>query len=140
MYGLNVHKAVIESQHKQTGVTVHIVNQAYDKGPILVQEKINVLPEDTPATLQERVKLTEKRIYKETLQKIISGELSLPRSFKEITLLFVKGSVLGLSAVLPGVSGGTAAFFWDCMKSLSMKFLKSSGLIFSHSPLTKIIP
>ena len=69
MYGLKVHKAVIENKKKQTGVTVHIVRQDYDRGPVLVQENIEVLPEDTPLTLQERVKLIEKRIYKETLQE-----------------------------------------------------------------------
>ena len=140
MYGLKVHKAVIESQHKQTGVTVHIVNQDYDKGPVLVQEKINILPEDTPLKLQERVKLIEKRVYKETLKKIISGELSLPRSFKEMVLLFVKGGVLGISAVLPGVSGGTAAFLLGLYEKLVHEISKIKPAHFLAFPFNKNHP
>ena len=140
MYGLRVHKAVIKSQRKKTGVTVHIVNKEYDAGPVLVQEEINVLPEDTPLTLQERVKLTEKRIYKESLQKIISGELSLPRSFKEIVLLFLKGSVLGISTVLPGVSGGTAAFLLGLYEKLVHEISKIKPAHFLTFPLKKTHP
>ena len=124
MYGLRVHKAVVESKRKETGVTIHVVNQDYDRGPVLVQEKIDVSPEDTPVTLQERVKAMEKRVYLETLRKIISGEIFMPRSFKELVLLFLKGSVLGLSTVLPGVSGGTAAFLLGLYEKLVYEISK----------------
>lgn len=136
MYGLKVHQAVVKSERKETGVTIHVVNQDYDRGPILVQQKIDVLPEDTPLTLQERVKAMEKRVYLETLKEIISGEISLPRSFKEMALLFLKGSVLGLSTVLPGVSGGTAAFLLRLYEKLVHEISKIKSahfLTFSFS-------
>ena len=140
MYGLKVHKAVIESQREKTGVTVHIVDKNYDTGPILVQEEMDVRPKETPSALQERVKLIEKRIYKESLQKIISGELPLPRSFKEMGLLFLKGGVLGLSTILPGVSGGTAAFILGLYEKLIHEISKIKPAHFLTFPLKKNHP
>jgi len=55
MYGLNVHKAVIESGDKETGATVHVVNEHYDKGEILNQVKIPVFKNEGPEMLQKRV-------------------------------------------------------------------------------------
>jgi len=54
-YGLKVHKAVIESGVKITGATVHFVNEVVDGGKIILQKAIDVLPDDTPETLQKRV-------------------------------------------------------------------------------------
>lgn len=54
-YGLRVHKAALERGVKVTGATVHIVNEIADGGPILAQKAIDVLPNDTPDTLQKRV-------------------------------------------------------------------------------------
>ncbi len=63
MYGINVHKAVIESGDKETGVTVHFVNENYDEGEIIYQEKIPVKDDDTPESLMERVREVEHEIY-----------------------------------------------------------------------------
>ncbi|MDR0301045.1 MAG: phosphoribosylglycinamide formyltransferase [Treponema sp.] len=54
-YGLRVHKAVLEYGVKVTGATVHFVNEVVDGGKIILQKAINVLPGDTPETLQQRV-------------------------------------------------------------------------------------
>ncbi len=54
-YGLNVHKAVLESGVKVTGATVHIVTKDCDAGPIIIQKAVDVLDDDTPETLQFRV-------------------------------------------------------------------------------------
>jgi len=62
MYGLNVHKAVIESGDKYSGATVHLVDERYDTGPILIQRRVAVLPDDTPETLAARVLETEHQI------------------------------------------------------------------------------
>jgi phosphoribosylglycinamide formyltransferase-1 len=55
MYGINVHKAVIENKEKETGVTIHRVNQEYDKGEIIAQVKVPVRKDDTPEILRDRV-------------------------------------------------------------------------------------
>lgn len=54
-YGLRVHEAALEKGVKVTGATVHLVNKIPDGGKILLQKAVEVLPNDTPATLQRRV-------------------------------------------------------------------------------------
>lgn len=55
MYGLKVHEAALGRGVKVTGATVHLVNEIPDGGPILLQRAVEVLPEDTPESLQKRV-------------------------------------------------------------------------------------
>jgi phosphoribosylglycinamide formyltransferase 1 len=63
MYGIHVHRAVIESGQKQSGITIHLVNEAYDEGAILFSETLDVLPDDTPESLASRVLELEHRHY-----------------------------------------------------------------------------
>ena len=63
MYGLRVHNAVLESGANFTGVTVHLVNEEYDQGKILLQEVVRVFPDDTAETLAERVLEVEHRLF-----------------------------------------------------------------------------
>ena len=63
MYGLRIHRAVIEAGCRVSGLTVHIVDEAYDRGPILVQWPVPVLEGDTPEALGARVLRVEHRIY-----------------------------------------------------------------------------
>jgi phosphoribosylglycinamide formyltransferase-1 len=62
MYGLNVHKAVLESGDSRSGASVHIVDERYDHGPILIQRRVPVLHGDTPETLAARVLEIEHKI------------------------------------------------------------------------------
>ncbi|GHU54555.1 phosphoribosylglycinamide formyltransferase [Clostridia bacterium] len=55
MYGLNVHKAVLDYGCKISGATVHFVNEGVDTGRIIAQKAIDILPNDTPETLQRRI-------------------------------------------------------------------------------------
>ena len=55
MYGLKVHAAALSAGVKVTGATVHFVNEVLDGGRILLQKAVDVLPDDTPETLQRRV-------------------------------------------------------------------------------------
>ncbi len=63
MYGIFVHRAVIQSGAKRTGITIHLVNERYDEGPILFQESIPVYPDDTPERLARRVQRLEHKYY-----------------------------------------------------------------------------
>jgi phosphoribosylglycinamide formyltransferase-1 len=60
---------------KVTGCTVHIVTEEVDAGPILAQEAVAVLPNDTEETLHERIKAVERRLYPETIQRFMNGEI-----------------------------------------------------------------
>lgn len=70
MYGLKPHEAVLAAGEKITGATVHTVNEEYDKGRILLQREVKVLPGDTAKSLQARVMLeAEKIILPQVIQK-----------------------------------------------------------------------
>lgn len=70
MYGIHVHEAVLAAGEKITGVTIHFANDEYDRGPIVAQTELDVLPNDTPESLQTRVRIREREFLIETLQKI----------------------------------------------------------------------
>ena len=61
----------------ETGCTVHVVTEEVDSGPILAQEAVPVLPQDTEETLHERIKEVERRLYPEVIRKVIEGEIEL---------------------------------------------------------------
>ena len=77
MYGYNVHEKVLASGDKETGVTVHVVTDNYDTGPILAQQKVPIVEGDTVETLAGRVLEIEHQIYVDTIGKIIEGKISL---------------------------------------------------------------
>lgn len=79
MYGKRVHEAVLASGDKVTGVTIHIVDEHYDAGPIIAQCQVPVLPGDTADSLAERVLRHEHVLYAETLQKIADGRIVLEK-------------------------------------------------------------
>lgn len=69
MYGMNVHRAVIEANEAYSGVTLHYVNHEYDKGNIIRQTKVKVEPTDTAETLSAKVQKAEKIQLVEALQE-----------------------------------------------------------------------
>jgi phosphoribosylglycinamide formyltransferase-1 len=77
MFGINVHKAVIKSGEKESGVSIHIVDTEYDTGSVIRQCKVKVYNQDTPELLCERVLKCERNFIVETLQKIATNELEL---------------------------------------------------------------
>lgn len=70
-YGIKVHRAVIENKEKQSGCTVHLVTEEYDKGPILAQEKVPVLEDDNPESLAERVLKKEHKLLPKVVGELI---------------------------------------------------------------------
>ena len=62
MYGHHVHEAVLRSGERESGATVHLVDEAYDRGAILAQARVPVLPGDTPERLASRVLEVEHRL------------------------------------------------------------------------------
>ena len=75
-YGLHVHEAALAYGVKVTGATVHFVNEVTDGGQIIMQKAVEVLPDDTPETLQRRVmEQAEWEILPRTVAMICSGEI-----------------------------------------------------------------
>ncbi len=67
MYGQRIHRAAIEYGVRWTGVTVHLVDESYDTGPVVLQEPVEVHPHDTPERLAARVLEVEHRLYPDAL-------------------------------------------------------------------------
>ncbi|NTU92599.1 MAG: phosphoribosylglycinamide formyltransferase [Chlorobiaceae bacterium] len=74
MYGIRVHTAVIAAGESESGATVHLVNKEYDKGRILLQRTVPVLPGDTPESLADRVLACEHLLYPDALEQLLAGE------------------------------------------------------------------
>ena len=78
MYGIRPHKAVLARGVKVSGATVHFVNENYDEGPIILQKAVDVLPNDTPETLQKRImKECEQVILPKAIRLIADGKISI---------------------------------------------------------------
>ena len=77
MYGMNVHRAVVEYGVKITGATVHFVDEEYDHGPIILQEAIRVHDDDTPESLSEKVLAVEHDIYSRAIKLFADRRLEI---------------------------------------------------------------
>ena len=71
MYGLNVHKAVIEAGEKESGITIHYLNEHYDEGEVILQKKCVLSKNETPLTLAQKVQALEHQWYPKTIEQII---------------------------------------------------------------------
>ncbi len=71
MYGDNVHKAVVEAKETESGITIHYVNENYDEGKIIFQEKFDVLPTDTFENVAEKIHKLEYKHYPEVIETLI---------------------------------------------------------------------
>lgn len=71
MYGDHVHEAVLKAGEKESGATVHVVDEEFDHGPVLLQRKVPVLPGDTVNSLADRVLEQEHKLYPEAVAAYI---------------------------------------------------------------------
>jgi phosphoribosylglycinamide formyltransferase-1 len=78
MYGIRVHEAVLASGERESGATVHLVDEEYDRGTILLQRRVPVLPGDTPETLAARVLEAEHQAYPEALRRFAEAMVHHP--------------------------------------------------------------
>ncbi len=72
MYGARVHEAVIAAGEKQSGITIHYVNERYDEGNIIFQARCDITPEDTPDTLAQKVHALEYKHFPHVIMEAIS--------------------------------------------------------------------
>ncbi len=78
MYGRRVHDAVVAAGERETGITIHLVDGEYDKGPIVAQRRLPVHQSDTAVDVENRVKAAEPDFYIETLRAILGGSIKFP--------------------------------------------------------------
>ena len=72
MYGDNVHKAVLKANEKITGITIHFVDEIYDNGEIIAQEKCNIDNGESLSSLREKIRKLEYGLFPKTIEKILS--------------------------------------------------------------------
>lgn len=73
MYGRHVHEAVIASGDKESGISIHYVNEIYDEGRIILQEKCEVRSDDSPESLAYRIHQLEYQHYSSLIEKLLPG-------------------------------------------------------------------
>ena len=71
MYGMHVHNAVVENKEKKTGITIHFVNENYDEGAIIFQEKVSVHPNDTPEMVATKIHELEYEHFPSVIEQVI---------------------------------------------------------------------
>jgi phosphoribosylglycinamide formyltransferase-1 len=77
MYGRRVHEAVIAAGEIQSEICILVVEEEYDRGPVIARRAVPVEPGDDAAALEARVAAAEPNVFVETLRQIVSGELRL---------------------------------------------------------------
>ena len=80
MYGHRVHEAVLASGARESGATVHLVDEVYDRGAILAQGRVPVLPDDTPDRLAARVLAVEHRLLPAAVLAAAAAGRAVPLS------------------------------------------------------------
>lgn len=73
MYGYHVHKAVIEAHETESGITIHFVNEKYDDGAIIFQNKVTIKKSETAESLEKKIKKLELRYYPEIIDRVVRG-------------------------------------------------------------------
>jgi phosphoribosylglycinamide formyltransferase-1 len=71
MYGMHVHQAVVENNEKESGITIHYVNENYDEGAIIFQKSFKVLATDTAEDVANKVHKLEYKYFPEIIEKVL---------------------------------------------------------------------
>ncbi len=81
MYGLRVHRAVLEAGERESGATVHLVDEEYDRGTILAQGRVEVKAGDTPERLAQRILTVEHRLLPAAVRAAATSGTPVPFAF-----------------------------------------------------------
>ena len=87
--GLHAQRQALEYGVKVSGCTVHLVDEGLDSGPIILQEAVSVLPEDTEESLAQRILAVEHRLYPEAVRMFVSGKVE--RTGRRVQILQQEG-------------------------------------------------
>lgn len=71
MYGMHIHRAIVNNKEKETGISIHYVNEHYDEGGIIFQANVALTDEDTPETVAEKIHELEQQHFPEIIHKIL---------------------------------------------------------------------
>ncbi len=71
MYGMNVHKAIVAKREKETGITIHYVNEHYDEGGVVFQKKIKLSGSESPQDVADKIHELEQQYFPEVIESLI---------------------------------------------------------------------
>ena len=74
MYGMRVHEAVVAAGDRESGITIHYINENYDEGQIIFQARCPVLPSDTPEDVAAKVHVLEYKHYPQVIESVINND------------------------------------------------------------------
>jgi phosphoribosylglycinamide formyltransferase-1 len=75
MYGMHVHRAIVENKEKETGITIHYVNENYDEGATIFQKQVTVLGTDTPEIVAEKIHELEQKYFPGVVEDLLKSKL-----------------------------------------------------------------
>ncbi len=73
MYGMHIHRAIVNNKEKETGISIHYVNENYDEGAIIFQANVALTDEDTPETVAEKIHELEQKHFPEIIHRILEN-------------------------------------------------------------------
>ena len=73
MYGMNVHKAVLEKKEKETGITIHYVNEHYDEGEYISQHKVSIENCTSAEEIAQKIQELEHKYFPEVIERLLKG-------------------------------------------------------------------
>ncbi|MBK7957995.1 MAG: phosphoribosylglycinamide formyltransferase [Bacteroidetes bacterium] len=71
MHGMHVHEAVIQNKEKETGITIHFVNEEYDKGEIIMQKRFDIIQGDTPQSIADKIHALEYEWLPKAIEMVL---------------------------------------------------------------------
>ncbi|MEN8186553.1 MAG: phosphoribosylglycinamide formyltransferase [Bacteroidota bacterium] len=73
MYGMYVHEAVVKNNEKESGITIHYVNENYDDGAIIFQKSVSLTEEDTPEDVAAKIHILEQENFPRVIENVLSN-------------------------------------------------------------------
>ncbi|MEC4004240.1 phosphoribosylglycinamide formyltransferase [Flavobacterium sp. SUN052] len=73
MYGMNVHQAVLDNKEKETGITIHYVNEHYDEGEFIFQKSVNIENCKTAEEIADKIHILEHEYFPEVIEKLLTA-------------------------------------------------------------------
>lgn len=71
MYGMHIHKAVVENKESKTGITIHYVNENYDEGAVIFQKEVALNRSDTPEIVAEKIHILEQENFPRVIEEVV---------------------------------------------------------------------
>jgi len=75
MYGMHIHRAIVNNKEKETGISIHYVNENYDEGGIIFQKNVALTEDDTPETVAEKIHELEQKYFPEIIQAVLEDSI-----------------------------------------------------------------